>query len=200
MQIEVKEVSTKKEFRIFYTFQNRLYKNVPNYVPSLNIDQKVTLKSDPAIEYCERKLWLAWKDGKAVGRIQGIINPRYNEFYNLKRIRFGWFDFIEDFEVAKALLDTAMAWGRERGMTEIHGPLAYNTLGRQGMLVEGYENLPPTNCLYNFPYYVDYMNKLGFEKEADWVQYKLNAMQGVPDKLRRCPIFSCNATTCDFWI
>ena len=185
MQIEVKEVSTKKEFRIFYTFQNRLYKNVPNYVPSLNIDQKVTLKSDPAIEYCERKLWLAWKDGKAVGRIQGIINPRYNEFYNLKRIRFGWFDFIEDFEVAKALLDTAMAWGRERGMTEIHGPLAYNTLGRQGMLVEGYENLPPTNCLYNFPYYVDYMNKLGFEKEADWVQYKLNAMQGVPNKLRR---------------
>ena len=78
MQIEVKEVSTKKEFRIFYTFQNRLYKNVPNYVPSLNIDQKVTLKSDPAIEYCERKLWLAWKDGKAVGRIQGFINPRYN--------------------------------------------------------------------------------------------------------------------------
>ena len=136
MQIEVKEVSTKKEFRIFYTFQNRLYRNVPNYVPSLNIDQKVTLKSDPAIEYCERKLWLAWKDGRAVGRIQGIINPRYNEYYNLKRIRFGWFDFIEDFNVAKALLDTAMAWGREKGMTEIHGPLAYNTLGRQGMLVE----------------------------------------------------------------
>ena len=185
MQVTVKEVSNKKEFKAFYQFQNKLYKGCPQYVPSLDADQKSTLTSDHALDYCTRKMWLAYKGNRVVGRIQGIINPRYNEFYNLKRIRFGWFDFEEDIEIAKALLDTAMAWGREQGMTEVHGPLFYNTLGKQGMLVEGFENTPPYNCLYNYPYYVEYMEKLGFVKEADWIQYRLNGSQGAPEKLKR---------------
>ena len=185
MQILVKEVSSKKEFKAFYQFQNKLYKGCEQYVPSLDADQKSTLTNDPALDYCKRKMWLAYKGDKVVGRIQGIINPRYNEFYNLKRIRFGWFDFEEDIEIAKALLDTAMAWGKEQGMTEVHGPLFYNTLGKQGMLVEGFENTPPSNCLYNYPSYVEFMEKLGFVKETDWVQLRLNGSQGAPEKLQR---------------
>ncbi|MBQ2133951.1 MAG: GNAT family N-acetyltransferase [Bacteroidales bacterium] len=123
MQITIKEVSGKKELKAFYQFQNKLYRNCAQYVPSLDMDQKSTLTEDPALEYCVRKMWLAYKGGEVVGRIQAVVNPRYNEFYNLKRVRFGWFDFVEDFNVAKALLDTAMAWGKEQGMTEVHGPL-----------------------------------------------------------------------------
>ena len=185
MQITVKEVQGKKELKAFYQFQNRLYEGCPQYVPSLDADQKSTLTEDPALEYCTRKMWLAYKGEKVVGRIQAIVNPRYNEFYSLRRVRFGWFDFEEDIEVARALLDTAKAWGREQGMDQIHGPLFYNTLGKQGMLVEGFENTPPYNCIYNYPYYVEFMEQLGFEKEVDWIQYKLNGSQGAPEKLQR---------------
>ncbi len=185
MQIQVKEVTSSREFKSFYQFQNKLYKNCKVYVPTLDYDQKSTLDGDAALDYCERKLFLAYKGDRIVGRIQAIINPRYNSFYKLSRLRFGWFDFEEDIEIAKALLKAAIEWGKSKGMTEIHGPLAYNTLGRQGMLIEGFENVPPTNCLYNYPYYVKFMEQLGFAKEADWVQYKLNAMQGAPDKLIR---------------
>ena len=185
MQVIVKEVSNQNEFKIFYQFQNQLYKNCKEYVPTLDMDQKNTLTNDPALDYCTRKLWLAYKGKKVVGRIQAIINPRYNDYYHLKRVRFGWFDFEDDIEIAKALFDTATEWGRSQGMTEIHGPLAYNTLGRQGMLIEGFENTPPSNCLYNYPYYPKAMEELGFEKETDWIQYKLNASQGAPEKLNR---------------
>jgi hypothetical protein len=185
MEIIVREVAGKKELKVFYQFQNKLYKGCSQYVPSLDADQKSTLTEDPALEYCTRKMWLAYKGDRVVGRIQAIVNPRYNEFYNLKRVRFGWFDFEEDFNVAKALLDTAMAWGREQGMTQVHGPLFYNTLGKQGMLVEGFENTPPYNCLYNYPYYVDYMERMGFVKETDWIQFRLNGSQGAPEKLQR---------------
>lgn len=186
MHVTVKEVGSPEELKIFYQFQNKLYRKCKVYVPTLDKDQVNTLLHDPALNYCIRKLWLAYSDeGKVVGRIQGIINPRYNDFYSLKRVRFGWFDFERDMEIARALLDAVEKWGKEEGMREMHGPLAYNTLGRQGMLVEGFENIPPVNCLYNFPYYPDYMEKMGFSKECDWVQYLLDAQQGAPAKLRR---------------
>jgi len=125
-------------------------------------------------------------DGKkVVGRICGMVNPRYNEFYGKKRARFGWFDTIEDFEVARLLLETAEKWAKEQGMNEIHGPLYYNTLGKQGMLVEGFENIPPFNCLYNYPYYNDFVSKMGYEKELDWLQYKMRADQDLSEKLTR---------------
>lgn len=185
MAITIKEVTTAKELKAFYQFQNKLYKDCDAYVPTLDMDQKASLTNDPALEYCTRKMWLAYKENKVVGRIQAIVNPRYNEFYHTKRGRFGWYDFINDLEVAKALMDTASKWLKQQGMEVIHGPLAYNTLGRQGMLISGFENTPPTNCLYNYPYYPQFMEKMGFEKECDWIQYKLNASQATPEKLTR---------------
>ena len=151
MSITVREVATKEEFKTFYKFQNKLYRKCKVYVPSLDRDQRNTLTSDPALNYCIRKLWLAYNEqGKVVGRVQGIINPRYNEYYNKKCIRFGWFDFEEDIEIAKALLNEVEKWGVEQGMEKMHGPLFYNTLGKQGMLTEGFDKIPPFNCLYNF--------------------------------------------------
>lgn len=186
MPITIKEVTTGKQFRQFYKFQNRLYRKCRYYVPTLDSDQKHSLKDDPALLYCKRKLFLAYNDkGKVVGRVQGIINPRYNDYYGLKRVRFGWFDFEEDPAIAEALIDAVRKWGKAEGMTEIHGPLAYNTLGRQGMLVEGFDKEPQINCLYNHTYYVDYMQKMGFEKECDWIQYEMDPGQGLPEKLGR---------------
>lgn len=185
MQILIKEVVTEKEVETFYKFQNRLYRGVKEYVPTLDMDQKKSITADPALEYCIRKMWLAYKGDRVVGRIMAIVNPRYNDFYKTKRGRFGWFDFEDDIHIAEALTEAAAKWLKSQGMNQMHGPLAFNTLGRQGMLVSGFENVPPVNCLYNHKYYVDFMERMGFEKECDWIQYKLNASQGVPDKLQR---------------
>lgn len=177
------EVKSKKDLGKFICFPDKLYKDCPQYVPALHSDQVKSLTSVSTLSYCTHKMWMVMEGDKVAGRICGMINPRYNERYGKKRARFGWFDTVNDLEVARLLISTAEAWAKEHGMNEIHGPLYYNTLGKQGMLVEGYENIPPFNCLYNYPYYNDLVTALGFEKECDWVQYKLRADQPVPEKM-----------------
>ena len=169
----------------FIKFPDKLYKDCPQYVPALHSDQIKSLTKVSTLSYCKRKMWMVMDGKTVVGRICGMINPRYNALYDKKRARFGWFDTIDDFEVAKLLLGTAEAWAKENGMNEIHGPLYYNTLGKQGMLVEGYENIPPFNCLYNYPYYNDFVTALGYVKECDWVQYKIAADQPLQEKITR---------------
>ena len=182
----IREISSKRDIREFIKFPDRLYRDCPQYVPALHGDQMNSLTSCSTLKYCRRKLWMAYdEDGSIVGRISGMINPRYNEHYAKKRARFGWFDTIEDIEVARLLLSTAEEWARSEGMTEIHGPLYYNTMGKQGMLVEGFENIPVFNCLYNYPYYKDFVEQLGYEKEFDWIEQKIDPTNGAPEKLRR---------------
>jgi len=181
----ITEVTTRRDLRKFIGFPDKLYRDCPQYVPALHSDQVKSLTKVSTLKYCTRKMWLAWEGRTVVGRICGMINPRYNERYGKKRARFGWFDTINDLEVARLLLDTAEQWARENGMDEIHGPLYYNTLGKQGMLVEGFDNIPPFNCLYNFPYYNDLVTALGYEKECDWLQYKMRADQPLPEKVTR---------------
>ncbi|MFA6677061.1 MAG: hypothetical protein WCS34_05660 [Bacteroidales bacterium] len=187
--LKIKEVVSKKDFKKFLKLPDRLYKNDPHYVPNLRRDEKGIFTTTPLLDYCTLKMWIVEKTennkSRVVGRIAGIINPKYNELYKLKRARFGWIEFEEDIEIARLLLDTAQEWAKSQGMTEIHGPLGYNTWFKQGMLVYGFDNIPPTNCIYNFPYYPLYLKQLGFSKETDWVQYKLPAQQGVSDKLKR---------------
>lgn len=179
------EVKDKKNLKRFIKFPDELYKDCKQYVPALHSDQVYSLTKDPALDYCSHKLWMVLDGDKVVGRICAMINPRYNELYGKKRARFGWFDTINDIEVARLLIGTAEDWARENGMNEVHGPLYYNTLGKQGMLVEGFENIPPFNCLYNFAYYNDLVTALGYEKECDWLQYKMDACQGVQEKMTR---------------
>ena len=181
----VREVTSKKDLRKFITFVDELYKGCDQFVPPLHKGQEHDLMKAAPLAYCTRKMWIAEDgDGKVVGRICAMINPRYNEKYGTKRARFGWFDLINDIDVARLLITTAEAWAKENGMDEIHGPLYYNTLGRQGMLVEGFDKLAPFSCLYNYPYYVDLVQQLGFEKECDWVQYMMPADQGVEERMK----------------
>ncbi len=184
-QYRIVEVLGKRDLSKFIKFPEQLYKDCPQYVPALHSDQVKSLTKVSTLSYCRRKMWMVLDGDKVVGRICGMINPRYNALYDKKRARFGWFDTINDFEVARLLIETAEAWAKENGMTEIHGPLYYNTLGKQGMLIEGFQNIPPFNCIYNYPYYVDFMNALGFVKECDWVQYKVPADQPPQDKIVR---------------
>lgn len=181
----IEEVKSRKDLMRFIKFPDELYKDCQQYVPALHSDQVKSLTSVSTLSYCTRTMWLALDGDKVVGRICAMVNPRYNERYSKKRARFGWFDTINDIEVARLLLSTAEDWAKAQGMNEIHGPLYYNTLGKQGMLIEGYENIPPFNCYYNFPYYKDFVEQLGYAKECDWVQYKMVADHGVPDKARR---------------
>ncbi|MDE6870990.1 MAG: hypothetical protein K2J62_02570 [Bacteroidales bacterium] len=178
------EAKTKRDIKKFIKFPDELYRDCPQYVPALHSDQMRSLTTVSTARYCPHRMWMVMDGKRVVGRICAMINPRYNERYGTKRVRFGWFDTINDIEVARMLLGQAESWARENGMTEVHGPLYYNTLGKQGMLVEGFENVPPFNCYYNFPYYNDLVTALGYEKECDWLQYKMAADQEVPDKMK----------------
>ncbi len=178
------EVKTKRDLRKFIRFPDELYKKCAQYVPALHSDQYNSLVKCSTAKYCPHKMWLAVDEkGRVAGRICAMVNPRYNDLYGKKRARFGWFDTVEDFKAAELLIGTAEKWAAEQGMDEIHGPLYYNTLGKQGMLVEGFENTPPFNCLYNYPYYNDYVERLGYEKECDWLQYKLPAQGGTTERI-----------------
>ena len=180
----IHEVAGRRDLRRFIRFPETLYAGCSQYVPPLHKGQEHELMHSASLQYCTRKMWLAEDaSGKVVGRICAMINPRYNDKYGKRRVRFGWFDLINDAEVAELLIGTAEKWAKEQGMDEIHGPLYYNTLGRQGMLVEGFDKIAPFSCLYNYPYYVDIMQKLGFEKECDWIQYRMPADQGADDRL-----------------
>ena len=182
----IREVVSGRDLRRFIKFPDILYKDCPQYVPALHGDQKKSLTSCASLKYCTRRMWLALDaDGKVAGRICAMVNPRYNELYGKKRARFGWFDTIEDFEVAKLLITTAEDWAREQGMNEIHGPLYYNTLGKQGMLVEGFENTAVFNTYYNYKYYNDFVEALGYEKECDWLEYRTSARPEIPERVER---------------
>ena len=181
--ITIREVTSKQELKQFIFYPNRLYKNCPYFVPSLYSGEYKTLTQHPALSFCTLRLWLAYKNGKIVGRIAGIINHRYNELKAKKRIRFGWFDVDNDLEVARLLLQTVENWGKQQNLLEISGPSRYSNMEKQGMLVEGFEELTTISCDYNYPYYPEFMDILGYEKEEDYIQMKLE-IGAVPEKIK----------------
>lgn len=174
--IEIVEATTKSQMKKFATFPLALYKGNPYYVPSFTADEKnvKNVKVNFAAEGCDVKCFLAYKDGELVGRIAGIIVRASNEKFNQKRIRFSRFDFIDDIEVASALLDAVKEFGRSEGMTEIHGPWGFNDADREGMLTHGFDRLSTYATNYNYEYYPEIMKKLGYEKESEWVELKFD--------------------------
>lgn len=187
MAVEIKEVETTKELKTFATFANLLYKNNPYYVPELSEEVMMTLnrKKNPAFEFCEASYFLAYKDGKIVGRIAAIINNKSNEVWNQRYMRFGFVDFIDDDEVVDALFSRIAEWGKSKGMDHMQGPMGFTDMDKEGMLIEGFEELGTMATIYNHPYYPKHMMRLGFEKEHDWHEYKINIPQAVPDKHKR---------------
>ena len=183
----VKEVTTSKELKRFFKFPYELFKNDKMWVPSLLIDEKTTFnkKKNPSFEFCDCKIFMAFRGNKAVGRIVGIINKKANIIWKENRVRFGWFDFIDDKEVSKALLDAVIEWGKENKMKEIVGPMGFTDMDKEGMMVEGFEVDCPMSCYYNPSYYPEHMDYLSYKKEVDWIQYQIPANQPVPDKVHR---------------
>lgn len=186
-EIEIRPINTKRELKRFIEFANDLYKDCPYYCPPLFFDEMncFDAEKNPALEVCEYQLWMAYREGKAVGRIAGIINRKANEKWNYKHVRFGWFDFIDDLEVSKALLDTVAAWGEERGMDALNGPVGFTDFDHEGLLLEGYDYLAPMASLYNYPYYVKHIEAYGLTKEADWIEMQVYPPQGCPERLNR---------------
>ena len=186
--IKIRKVSTKKDLKQFVQFYYDLYRGNDNAVPYLYSDEMSTLRSDknPSFECCEAQYFLAYKDEKIVGRVAAIINRRANERWNCHQVRFGWFDFIDDMEVSTALLNAVEEWGRERGMTEIAGPLGFIDTDREGMLVEGFDDLSTMYVNYNYPYYPKHMEQMGgFRKDNDYLECKVKVPEVVPDKFAK---------------
>ncbi|MDR1726121.1 MAG: N-acetyltransferase [Bacteroidales bacterium] len=186
-KITIIEAINKKQFNVFLKFPYSLFKNDKMFVPPLLIDERATFnkKINPALEFCDYKIFLAYKDGKIAGRIVGMINSKANEIWKRTRVRFGWFDFINDKDVANALLNAVAQWGKSRGMDKILGPMGFTDMDKEGMMIEGFDTDCPMACYYNPQYYPQIMDALGYEKEVDWVQYEIIANQPVPDKIKR---------------
>lgn len=185
--IIIQEVNDKKLFNQFLKFPYKLFKDDKMWVPSLLMDEKVTFdkKKNPVFEFCEYKIFLAYIDDEVVGRIVGILNNRANEIWNQKRMRFGWFDYIDDVEVPDALLKAVENWAKEKGMNEVVGPMGFTDMDKEGMMVEGFDVNCPMACYYNPSYYPPLIEKLGYVKEVDWIQYEIKANQPIPEKVAK---------------
>ena len=181
MDIIIKEVTTKKDLKKWLEFPNKLYKENEFFVPFLMSDEMETFSpnKNPAYAFCETKLFLAYKGEEIVGRIAGLINHAYNKKWDKNAVRFTRFDFIDDYEVSKALFDKVVAWGEEKGYTEIMGPIGFTDMDHEGMLIEGFEEFNLSITFYNHPYYIDHMERLGLKKDIDWFEYRIN----VPETL-----------------
>ncbi len=185
--LTIKEVTSKLDAWRFTEFPNHLYKGVKPFVPALSMDERNVFnpKKNPAHEYCDSMRYLAYQDGKIVGRIAGIINHAWNEANHRHTVRFTRLDMIDDLEVSKRLIEKVESWGKSQGMDEIIGPIGFTDLDRQGMLIRGFDELSMFITIYNHPYYMKHMESLGFIKDADWVEKKITWPTTVPDKIAR---------------
>lgn len=186
--IEIREITpTHKALRKFTQFQIDLYKGNDCYVPPLVSDDINTLSPDknPAFDFCDAAYFMAYEEGRPVGRIAGIINRQVNERRGEKNVRFGFIDFVDDSRVSEALVKAVEKWGKEKGMTHIVGPLGFTDLDQEGMLVDGFDRLSTMATIYNYPYYPEHLRKLGFEPDSEWVEYLIKVPDGIPEKHRR---------------
>jgi len=187
-KIEIRPVTTRQELQQFVQFYYDLYRGNDCAVPYLYSEEMSSLRHDKntSFECCESQYFMAFKEGKLVGRVAAIINHRANERWERKQVRFSWFDFVDDQEVSAALLKTVEDWGRSKGMTEITGPIGFIDTDREGMLVDGFDKLSTMYINYNYPYYPQHMEQIeGYEKANDWVELRVKVPEVVPDKFAK---------------
>ena len=189
--ITIKEVKTKRELRRFVQFGIDLYKGNDCFCPPIIFDEMNAFNpsGNPALEVCNFILYMAYRNGEIVGRIAGIVNHRANEVWNVKKCRFGWFDFVDDYEVFKALLDSVAEWGRSKGMECLNGPVGFTDFDHQGLLIEGFDYNSPMASLYTHPYYIAHYERYGLCKEADWIEYQIHPPKEAPERMRRVAKF-----------
>lgn len=183
--IEIKKVESRRDLRTFIEFHYDLYEGNPYDAPNLYTDEVNTLRKDKnaAFDFCEAEYFIAYRDGKVVGRVAAIINNSANEKWQIKAVRFGWIDFVDDIEVSTALLKAVEDYGRSKGMTEIVGPLGFTDMDPEGMLIKGFEELGTQATAYNYAYYPEHMERMGgWVKDNDYVEYKLYVPEKMPEK------------------
>lgn len=183
--IEIKKVESRRDLCKFIDFHNELYKGNPYHVPNLYFDEMNTFRKDKnaAFDFCEAEYFMAYRDGKAVGRVAAIINHSANKKWERESVRFGWIDFVDDIEVSKALLKAVEDYGKSKGMKEIVGPLGFTDMDPEGMLLYGYDQLGTQATAYNYSYYPEHMDRMGgWEKDNDYVEYKLYVPEEMPEK------------------
>lgn len=187
MPVTIKTVRTQAELRTFVKFPLKLYKDCPYYVPSLFLDEMATLNpgKNPMSKYAQLEKYLAYKDGKVVGRVAAIVNDIANRDWNQREVRFGWMDFIDDREVSRALIEAVIAFGRQHGMTRISGPLGFTDFDSEGCVVEGFDSISSFALKFNYPYYGEHFEALGLTKAIDWLEYRIYVPPQVPDKVVR---------------
>jgi GNAT superfamily N-acetyltransferase len=187
MTLTLHEVQNTKDLSKFIRFPLKLYKDHPYYVPSLFPDEMNTLhwEKNPAFEYCETRYWLAYDDKRIVGRVAAIINHKHIEKWNQPYIRFGWLDFIDDNSVSELLLGAVEAWAREKGLEAAHGPLGFTDLDREGLLIEGFNELATLATIYNYPYYQMHLERLGYAKDIDWIEFELDVPVQMDERITR---------------
>lgn len=185
--IEIKEVKTKSDIKKFVSYPHKLYKKNENFVPFLDIDEVNKFDKDKNESYddCIVKCFLAYKNGELSGRIAAIIQKLYNQKVNEKRVRFSRFDCINDKEVSSALFSAVENWSKEQGMEIIHGPMGYNDLDREGLLIEGFDFLSTFEEQYNYPYYAELIEDYGFKKEVDWVEYRITVPKELNPRIEK---------------
>lgn len=186
-EIEIRKVSGWSGIKRFTQFGLSLYKGCKNAVPDLFYDMLTTFseKKNAAFEFSEAQLFIAYRSRKIVGRVAAIINHRANETWNVKNVRFSYLDFIDDNDVAKALLEAVEEWGRERGMTHCQGPMGFTDFDKEGMLIDGFDYLGSMTTFYNYPYYPKHLESLGYEKEVDWIQLRMAVPEQIPERFLR---------------
>lgn len=187
MAVTIKEISGKKALKEYIKFSIQLYKDSPYFVPPLIGEESCTLsaKVNPAFEFCEAVYYMAYRDNLPVGRIAGIINNKVNEKNGTRQARFGFVDFIDDDEVSNKLFQAVENWARSKGMTAVQGPLGFTDMDPEGMLIEGFDQPGTMATIYNYPYYPQHMLRLGYEKEIDWVEFKIHIPEAIPEKHQR---------------
>jgi GNAT superfamily N-acetyltransferase len=187
MSVIIKKVTSKDDLMKFIHFGIDLYKGNDYFVPPLIYDERATLNrsKNPAFDHCDATYFLAYREGDIVGRIAAIINHKSNERWNQKHARFGFVDFIDDNDVVDSLFGAAESWSRARGMEKIHGPLGFTDLDHEGMLIEGYDRMGTMATIYNYPYYKEQIERVGYVKDKDWLEFLIQIPPEVPDRFSR---------------
>ena len=185
--IKVKQVLNSSDLELFIKFPMELYKGNPYYVPPLiNEEKSIWVKEEnPALQYSEAAQFLAYKGKNIVGRIAVMINHKEKKELNIRKVRFGWLDFIDDIEVSKALINTAIEYAKSKGISKIEGPMGFTNLDKAGMLTKGFDKLATMIGIYNYDYYPKHMEQLGLVKEKEWVEFEINFPDTLPDKVEK---------------
>lgn len=187
MSVIINKVRTKDDLKKFIQFGIDLYEGNEYFVPPLIYDERATLNwgKNPAFDHCDANYFLAYRDDKIVGRIGVIINHKANEIWNERNARFGFVDFIDDNEVVDALFGAAESWARSRGLEKLHGPLGFTDFDHEGMLVEGFDQIGTLSTIYNYSYYVDHMERMGYVKDQDWIEFLITIPKEMPERFLR---------------